>query len=71
MVSANYERSVTIGLLRERVPAARRGAPMPPDFRRLANRAGLSGRARNAIEGTARRRRFAEAFAASGQNCRE
>jgi NAD(P) transhydrogenase subunit alpha len=40
-VPANDERSVTIGLLRERVPGERRVALTPPDVRRLANRAGL------------------------------
>jgi NAD(P) transhydrogenase subunit alpha len=38
-VPANDERSVTIGLLRERVPGERRVALTPPDIRRLANRA--------------------------------
>jgi H+-translocating NAD(P) transhydrogenase subunit alpha len=38
-VSANEKRSITIGLLRERVPGERRVALTPPDIRRLANRA--------------------------------
>jgi NAD(P) transhydrogenase subunit alpha len=38
-VPANDEISVTIGLLRERVPGERRVALTPPDIRRLANRA--------------------------------
>jgi len=40
-VSANGERSVTIGLLRERVPGERRVALTPADVRRLGNRANL------------------------------
>jgi NAD(P) transhydrogenase subunit alpha len=38
-VSANGEKSVTIGLLRDRIPGERRVALTPPDIRRLANRA--------------------------------
>jgi H+-translocating NAD(P) transhydrogenase subunit alpha len=38
-VSANGERSVTIGLLRERMPGERRVALTPPDIRRLAHKA--------------------------------
>jgi NAD(P) transhydrogenase subunit alpha len=40
-VSANAKGSVTIGLLRDRVPGERRVALAPPDIRRLANRANL------------------------------
>jgi NAD(P) transhydrogenase subunit alpha len=40
-VPANNERSVTIGLLRERLPGERRVALTPPDIRRLGNKAGL------------------------------
>jgi NAD(P) transhydrogenase subunit alpha len=38
-VSANGEKSVTIGLLRDRLPGERRVALTPPDIRRLANKA--------------------------------